>query len=216
MSKNQIFFFLNDLVKNNSKDWMDQNRSRYKESKSILIEVFDPILNELKSFDPRIIQPNARKSLNRINNNLMFHPDRPTYKDHFGVGFGYGKGLADFYIHIGLDEMLIAGGLWHPSSEKLKLLRQEIDYEGKELQSYLENPEFKKHFILYQRDQLKAAPKGYSKDHPMIDLLKMKSLAAYRPISRSDFLSDDFKKLVLESYRLVLPLLDFTNRAISD
>jgi len=216
MSKKQIFLFLNDLVNNNSKEWMDKNRSRYEECKSILTEVFDPILDELKSIDPRIVQPNARKALNRINNNLMFHPDRPTYKDHFGIGFGYGKGLADFYIHIGLDEMLIAGGLWHPSNEKLKFLRQEIDYEGKELRLILNNSGFKKHFVLYEEDKLKSAPKGYSKDHPMINLLRMKSLAAMRPIAREDFLGEDFRDLVIDSYKIIAPLLDFANRAISE
>ena len=69
------------------------------------------ILDELKILDPRIVTQNARKGLNRINNNLMFHPDRPTYKDHFGIGFGYGKGLADFYIHLGVNETLVARSL---------------------------------------------------------------------------------------------------------
>lgn len=216
MNKSLIFDFLQDLVQNNSKEWMDQNRGRYEGCKEVLIDTFAPILDELKRIDPRIVQPNARKCLNRINNNLMFHPERPTYKDHFGVGFGYGKGLADFYIHLGVDEMFIAGGLWHPSSDKLKRLRQEIDYEGKEINEILNEPHFKQHFELYQEDKLINAPKGYSADHPNIDLLKLKSLAAFRQMERKDFLSDEFSALVIDSYQTIMPLLDFTNRAISD
>ena len=89
MERKAIFEFLEELQRNNSKEWMDQNRKWYESTKSILFEVFDPILEELKQLDPRIITPSARKGLNRINNNLMFHPDRPTYKDHFGIGFGF-------------------------------------------------------------------------------------------------------------------------------
>lgn len=216
MSEKKVFDFLEDLTRNNSKEWMDKNRSRYEEVKHILIETFDPILDELKQLDPRIVQPNARKSLSRINNNLMFHPDRPTYKNHVGLGFGYGKGLADFYIHLGLDEQLIAGGLWHPSADKLKLLRQEIDYEGERLSQILNNPDFANHFVLFEEDMLKGNPKGYSSDHPHIHLLRMKSLAAYRPITKTDFYSDAFSDLVIESYKAIVPLLDFANTAIQD
>ncbi len=195
---------------------MDKNRSRYEEVKSILVEEFDPILERLKEFDPRIVQPTARKCLSRINNNLMFHPDRPTYKDHMGLAFGYGKGLADFYVHLGVSEQLIAGGLWHPSSEKLKLLRQEIDYEGERLDTLLKRPEFADHFIIYEEDMLKGTPKGYSSDHDHIYLLRMKSLAAYRPITREDFYSEAFSDMVVESYKAVVPLLDFANTAIQE
>lgn len=216
MAKRDIFDFLESLVRNNSKEWMDENRKWYEASKAEVVEVFDPILNELKSLDPRIVQPAARKALNRINNNLMFHPDRPTYKDHFGVTFGYGKGLADFYIHLGVDELLIAGGLWHPPSDKLKKLRMEIDYEGDRLQQIMNADYFERFFTLYQDDKLTNAPKGFEKDHPHIELLKMKSLAVFRPLSREDFYSDQFAEIVLDSYKAVVPMLEFINVAITD
>lgn len=216
MSKQLIFEFLEELSVNNSKEWMDKHRNRYEEAKNVLVELFDPILERIRLFDPRVVQPNARKALNRINNNLMFHPDRPTYKDHFGVGFGYGKGLADFYVHLGVDELLIAGGLWHPPSYKLKLLRQEIDYEGEKLAITLKEQLYPKGFRLYHEDKLKSSPKGYSNDHPHIELLKMKSLAVFKPLSRGDFYSEDFSELVFDSYKAIVPFLDFINTAIAE
>jgi uncharacterized protein (TIGR02453 family) len=216
MSKQSIFEFLEDLNRNNSKEWMDANRKRYTQAKTTLEEIFDPILDELKEIDPRIVQPNARKSINRINNNLMFHPERPTYKDHFGIGFGHGKGLADFYIHLGINETMIAGGLWHPDSEKLKKVRTEIDYEGAKLQNVLASDPFKSWFNLYQEDALKTTPKGFDKEHEFIHLLRLKSFAAIRPITKADILSDEFRATVIESYRAILPLIDFINVAVSD
>lgn len=216
MSKENIFPFLEALTANNSKEWMDANRKWYNQAKDEVVALFEPILEALKDLDPRIVQPTARKCINRINNNLMFHPDRPTYKDHFGVGFGYGKGLADFYIHLGIDETLIAGGLWHPSSDKLKKVRTEIDYEGDRLREIMTAQPFSNWFELYKEDALKSAPKGYSKDHEFIELLKLKSIAAMRPITRDDILSDHFQEMVIESYQAILPLLDFVNVAIQD
>ena len=195
---------------------MDKNRSWYNEAKDEVVLTFEPILEELKHFDPRIVQETARKSINRINNNLMFHPERPTYKDHFGVGFGYGKGLADFYIHLGINEQLIAGGLWHPPTDKLKKLRMEIDYEGDRLNEILSHHDFSPRFELYQEDKLKGTPKGYASDHEHIELLRMKSLAAFWNITKKDMLSDRFHDMVVTAYTGILPLLDFINEAISE
>lgn len=216
MSKRIIFEFLEALTVNNSKEWMDANRKWYEEAKNAVVEIFDPILITLKEIDPMIIQHSARKSINRINNNLMFHPDRPTYKDHFGVGFGHGKGLADFYVHLGIEETLIAGGIWHPESSKLKRIREEIDYEGDKLKSILNSKSFAQWFTIYKEGALKTAPKGYDRDHEFIALLRLKSIAAIRDITRKDILSDHFPDMVVESYAAILPLINFINVAIQD
>lgn len=216
MSKQPVFPFLEALTANNSKEWMDANRKWYTDTKEEVVAIFEPILASLKEFDPRIVQPTAKKCIGRINNNLMFHPDRPTYKDHFGVVFGYGKGLADFYVHLGVDETEIAGGIWHPSSEKLKKIRTEIDYEGDRLRTILEAKPFSDWFEVFQRDKLKTAPKGYARDHEFIDLLRLKSIAALRPISREDIFSNHFHDMIVESYKAMVPLLDFINVAIDD
>jgi uncharacterized protein (TIGR02453 family) len=216
MSQKVIFEFLEALSENNSKEWMDANRSWYEEAKSEVAHLFEPILKELKEFDPRIVQPTARKAISRINNNLMFHPERPTYKDHFGLVFSHGKGIADFYVHLGIHETLVAGGLWHPDSEKLKKVRMEIDYEGGKLQEILDTEPFNSWFQIYQDDQVKTAPKGYSRDHEHIHLLRLKSFAAIRPISRQDILGEDFQTIVIDSYRAILPMIDFVNVALAD
>lgn len=216
MSKKIIFEFLEALTNNNSKEWMDANRSWYEEAKGAVVELFDPILYSLKDLDPMIIQASARKSINRINNNLMFHPERPTYKDHFGIGFGHGKGLADFYIHLGIHETLIAGGIWHPENSKLKNIRAEIDYEGDKLRTILSAEPFSQWFEMYKEDALKTAPRGYAQDHEFIELLRLKSIAAMREITREDILADHFPEMVIESYKAILPLINFLNVAIQD
>ena len=216
MGRKVIFDFLEALSANNSKEWMDANRAWYEEAKSEVVHLFEPILTSLKEVDPRIVQPTARKAINRINNNLMFHPERPTYKNHFGIGFGHGKALADFYIHLGIDETMIAGGLWHPDSERLKKVRTEIDYEGHKLKSALEAEPFSQWFDLYKGDALKNSPKGYTQDHEYIELLRLKSIAAIRPITRKDVFSENFHGMVVDSYVAILPMIDFLNVALLD
>lgn len=195
---------------------MDKNRTWYEDTKGVVVALFDPILEEIKRVDPRIVQPNARRAIGRINNNLMFHPERPTYKDHFGIGFGYGKGLADFYVGLGVRDIEIAGGLWHPDSERLKKVRMEIDYEGNKLNSIIHDKAFQDTFQLYTQDSLKTTPKGYPKDHEHIELLRLKTFAAFRQITRKDVYSPDFGDMVVESFLAIVPLLDFINTALED
>lgn len=216
MPAKTIYPFLEALTQNNSKAWMDTNRAWYQEAKEAVVELCDPILLELKSIDPRIVQESARKSINRINNNLMFHPDRPTYKDHFGIVFGYGKGLADFYLELGVEGNLIAGGLWHPTTEELKKIRSEIHFEGDRLQKVVTSKTFTDQFELYTEDALKTTPRGYDKEHPFIELMRLKSVAAYRNLPRKTALSLDFQQTVVASFQTLLPMIDFLNVAIKD
>ena len=71
----------------------------------------DQMNDKLAKIDPNYTQTSGRKSINRINNNLMFHPDKPIYKDHFGAGLDQVTKMGDFYIHLGISESFIAGGL---------------------------------------------------------------------------------------------------------
>jgi len=217
MQPNQLIYdFLQALVRNNRKEWMDANRNWYFEARGAVTEFFDPILLELKSIDPRIVQQSAKEGLNRINNNLMFHPDRPVYKNHFGIGFGFGKGLADFYVELGVEKDMIAGGLWHPASADLKKVRSEIAYEGVALHKILSNKAFQKQFELYTEDRLKTTPKGYAKDHEFIELLRLKSIAAFEEVNHDFSLHHNFAAKVVASYKALQPLLDFINRGLRD
>ena len=111
-----------------------------------------------------------------FSNNLMFHPNKPIYKDHFGAGLDKAPNSADFYIEIGLKNCLLAGGFWRPDPKTLRSIREGIDYDGEVLQEILNKPSFQKTFDnLYEDEKLTNAPKGFSNDHPHIDLLKNKT-----------------------------------------
>ncbi|MEM9024800.1 MAG: DUF2461 domain-containing protein [Bacteroidota bacterium] len=209
MPAKTIYAFLEALTANNSKAWMDANRQWYHEARDEVVALIDPILAELKAHDPRIVQDSVRQSLNRINNNLMFHPNRPTYKDHFGIGIGYGKGLPDFYIELGVAGDMLAAGLWHPSPAEIKMVRTEIDYEGAQLAGILHAPAFRERFELFTDDALKGTPKGYPKDHPHIDLLRLKSIGAFERLPQRAALQPDFAERVISAFRLLSPMLDF-------
>jgi uncharacterized protein (TIGR02453 family) len=216
MNFKKLFDFLSELEKNNSKVWMDINRKRYKEIRAEFISWLDDLDNTLADIDKYYYPTPGKKGINRINNNLMFHPHKPIYKDHFGAGMDKAPGTGDFYIQIGINESLLAGGIWRPDPKSLRSIRDAIDYNGEELIKIINKDSFKETFgSLYIDKKLKAAPKGFIKEHPYIDLLRNKSFAVVHQLSNDQVLSNDFKQIVIKVYKEMLPFRRYLNNALT-
>ena len=138
-----LFNFLRKLQLNNNKEWMHQHLKEYHSVRDLYINWLNSMNNKLKEIDSNYTDTPGKKAINKINNNGMFHPDRPTYKDHFGAGLDQERKQGDFYIHLGVNEIFIGGGYWHPTSSQLKSIRQAIDYNGSELKKILNRHSFK-------------------------------------------------------------------------
>ena len=211
-----LFQFLVSLNKNNSKDWMDRHRKEYRSLRDAFIGWLDAMDARLARIDPDYYPTPGRRGINRINNNLLYHPGRPVYKDHFGAGLDKAPGTGDFYVQVGIGECLLAGGLWRPGPEKLRQVRAAIDYDGEVLAGILEKPTFRKMFGgLYEDEKLQRMPKGFGPDHPHADLLKHKTFAVVRPLDREEVLSPGFEDLVEATYLQMLPLRRYLNRALT-
>ncbi len=208
--------FLWDLNRNNSKEWMDKNRPRYIRHRNNFIQWLDDLDRTLAETDPDYYPTPGRKGINRINNNLMFHPHKPVYKDHFGAGLDKAPNTGDFYIQIGIHESLIAGGLWRPNSKALQSIREAIDYDGDHFNDILEKETFKNMFgTLYEDQKLATSPKGFSRDHPHIEFLRNKTFAVVHPISEKEILSSSFEDHIVAVYTEMLPFRRYLNKAIT-
>ena len=109
---------------------MDANRKWYKEVRSDYIAWLDEMNSKLADIDDEYYDTPGKKGINRINNNLMFHPNKPIYKDHFGAGLDKRPNTGDFYVEVGIKRSMFAGGLWRPDSKRLRSVRDAIDYNG--------------------------------------------------------------------------------------
>ena len=208
--------FLTDLNRNNNREWMDEHRKAYKTLRNDFIQWLDGMDSRLGALDPEYYPTPGKRGINRINNNLLFHPDRPVYKDHFGAGLDKAPGKGDFYVQIGIEESLLAGGVWRPAPADLSRIREAIDYDGEILEGILQKPSFEKMFgTLYEDRPLKRMPKGFSADHPQAELLKHKTFAVVRPLTKAVIISPGFEDIVVETYLELLPFRTYLNRALS-
>lgn len=216
MNFQEVFDFLEQLNANNHKAWMDEHRDRYHRIKDDLYHWLLGVDDELSKIDPDHYPIEAKKAINRINNNLLYHPQKPTYKDHFGMGVDKRPGKSDFYIHIGIHECFLAGGFYKPKRSDLNSIREAIDYNGDEFKKIINDKKFKEHFGgLMDEGKLTNAPKGFTNDHPHIDLLKNKSFAVARSLNKKNVLSSDFKDVIIDTYRTMKPFRKYLNQAVT-
>lgn len=195
---------------------MDAHRKWYKEVRDDFILWLDKMNAQLASMDDEYYDTPGKKGINRINNNLMFHPNKPIYKDHFGAGLDKRPNTGDFYVEIGIERSLFAGGLWRPDPKTLRSVREAIDYDGEELKKILNKNSFKERFgSLYEDEKLKMAPKGFSNDHPHIDLLRNKTFAVAMEFSSDRVHKADFEQFLIDSYFEMLPFRRYLNKAIT-
>lgn len=213
--QNQINF-LKALQKNNNKEWMDANRKWYKEVRDDFIGWLDGMNSRLAALDDAYYDTPGKKGINRINNNLMFHPNKPIYKDHFGAGLDKRPNTGDFYIEIGIGRCMYAGGLWRPDPKRLRSIREAIDYNGEELQEILDKRTFQQTFGgLWDDVKLTGSPKGFSNEHPHIQLLRNKTFAVAHEFPTAAIFESGFEERVIAVYMEMLPFRRYLNHALT-
>jgi len=212
-----LFHFLSELQENNHKEWMDEHRPRYKALREDFIVWLDELGRKIQQMDPDCQIVPGRSAIMRINNNKVFHPDAPTYKDHFAAGLEGHKDHASYYLHIGLGERMAAGGFYKRGRDTVKKIHAAIDYDGGELKKIVNSKVFQDTFgaLIDTDDKLKTSPKGYDQNHPHINLLRHKTFAVSHSFSRKEVLQDNFQDKVVEVYSVMKPFNDYLNRAVS-
>ena len=194
---------------------MDEHREQYEKARDFVTGWADHLNSVLESVDADYQPTSGKNAITRINNNLLYHPNKPTYKDHFGVEFTQGDGNSGFYIQIGTSHSFIGGGYHNPSKEDLNSLRDEIAKSGDRLKKIVSKQSFVDMFgELDDPNKLKTSPRGFEADHEHIDLLRFKSYAVMHTITQDDITSNDFTDLIVFVYEEMLPFSQYLNNAV--
>jgi uncharacterized protein (TIGR02453 family) len=215
--KKSTLEFLSDLKRHNDRDWFIMNRSRYDEARANYESFVQGVIDEISVFDPAFKGLGVKSCTYRINRDIRFSNDKTLYKTHLGAyivrgGKQNGDRFAGYYVHVepGGNSM-IAGGAYIPPKPWLSAIREKIDEQGDKLMDVLGNKDFKKYFGEIEGEKLKSAPKGYPRDHPFIELLRLKSFLAARMISDKEVISESCFDLIIRASKAMKPLNDYLN-----
>jgi uncharacterized protein (TIGR02453 family) len=212
--------FLDDLKANNNRDWFQDNKKRYEVFKKDYHQLVSDFLDAMKPLDPSLELLQVKDCTFRINRDIRFSKDKSPYKAHLGVWLSSGaKGAnrSGYYVHIEKGASFIAGGFYSPDSEELKKVRKEIAFFYDDLQEILKEKNFKKEFgslDINENNSLKSMPRGYEKDHPAIEFLKLKSFTTTQKYDISEVTKKDFVAKMSQKLIALKPLNQFINRAL--
>jgi uncharacterized protein (TIGR02453 family) len=132
-----------------------------------------------------------------------FSRDKSPYKTAIAARIG------TCYVQFSADGLFAGGGMYHMMSDQLARFRKAIDADksGKNLEKVVATVT-KSGLDVHAMEELRSAPKGYPKDHPRIELLRMKGLVASRSWEPAAWLrTAGAKKRVVDTLRAAKPLL---------
>ena len=214
-----ILAFLKGLQKNNTREWMEDNKAQYLSAKKQFEEIISQLIENISVFDPHILGAEPKKCIFRLNRDIRFSKDKRPYKENMGgfINREGRKGMdGGYYLHVQPGQSMLAGGIYMPPPDILKRIRQEIDYNPEALTKYLNSSEFRKYFVAFSGDRLKKAPKGYSPDHPNIELLKLKYYTVAHQVSDEELLGAEFLDYATRVFKAMFPLNDYMRSALHE
>jgi uncharacterized protein (TIGR02453 family) len=162
--------FFAQLAQSNNREFFVAHRDVYE-------RVIRQPLEDLLAEAERVYGPGR---VMRPNRDVRFAADKTPYRTNGGMWAGDVGGV---YLSVSKDGLETGGGLYDPTRDQLDRARIAIDSKPlaasalKTILSTLEDDGFS-----LAGPSLKTAPRGYERDNPAIDLLRLKHYAALRKL----------------------------------
>lgn len=204
--------FLKRLEKNNNREWFQEHKQDYF---TLLRRPTEDFVNTLqarigKKLPAFMFEP--KKSIFRIHRDTRFSENKAPYKTHIAFFiraklFQKGVDSPGFYFHLDPKEVFVGGGQYIPSSQDLLRIRERIDQDPKSIRKILNSSAFKRMYGPMPGDKLTRAPKGFSVDHPDIDLLSLKQWHTSLQLDKNLIFSEDIVDVTADAFLKVSPLV---------
>ncbi|HEX8496024.1 MAG TPA: DUF2461 domain-containing protein, partial [Actinomycetales bacterium] len=108
---------------------------------------------------------------------VRFSKDKSPYQLHASMAAPGRHDGGTLYLQVGLEGLLVAGGWWQPQTQALTRFRHAVD-DPKVARSFdRQRARLETEGLALDADPLKTAPRGWDRDHPRLDLLRMRNLA---------------------------------------
>ena len=212
MIKSEVLKFLNDLNSNNNRDWFNTNKKRYEDS-----------LEQIKSFTTELVElMNLHDKIEnyrifRIYRDIRFSKNKTPYKNNFGISLVREKPWlrGGYYLHIKPSDSFSAVGFWKPEKSDLFRIRKEIELDGKEFADVISSKLITRRWGNLIGDSLKTCPRGFSKDHEYISILRRKSFLFKKNYTDQEVISKDFIDKLNQDFLLTRIFLDYMSNILT-
>jgi uncharacterized protein (TIGR02453 family) len=207
-----VFNFLNLLEQNNNREWFTANKKVFKQEET-QVKQFYAGLKEAMSAHDEI----DKIKMFRIYRDIRFSQDKTPYKAHFAGSFaraGAGR-RGGYYLQIKPGESFAATGFWDPNPNDLLRIRKELQVDAGRFRQVINANKFKSVWGELKGEEVKTAPKGFSKDDPNIDLIRKKRFIFVCPFTDAQVIDNDFLTEVNPCFRAVRPYFDLMSEILT-
>lgn len=206
------FQFLSKLKENNNREWFNERKDIFKVHQNHAKDFYALVRNTLEAHDEI-----DKFKLFRIYRDVRFSKDKTPYKPHFAGSFSRAtqRLRGGYYLRIRPGESFLAGGFWEPNKEDLLRIRKEFEMDTSEISEIINNKTFKKHFGKLEGNALKTAPRGFDKEHPDMDLIKMKQFIVVRNLTDEEVLAPNFLNELDASYKAMRPYFNYMSEILT-
>jgi uncharacterized protein (TIGR02453 family) len=204
--------FLKKLKQNNSREWFNDHKPKFLEEQTKVKSFYNALYERLNTHDDI-----EKLKLFRIYRDVRFSKDKTPYKPHFAGHFVRGtKHLrGGYYLRIRPGESFLAGGFWEPNKEDLLRIRKEFEMDASEIREIINNKNFVRHFGKLEGSSLKTAPRGFDKEHPAMDLIRMKQFIVTRNFTDKEVLASNFLEEINNSYKAMRPYFNYMSEVLT-
>ncbi len=190
-------FFIG-LELDNSKKYFEANRRTYEDS------VKGPMLALLESLEPDF----GRGKVFRANRDIRFSKDKSPYKTNIAADVGMGANGG--YLSLDARGFTVATGRYMMSPEEIARFRKKVgaDASGTQLAAIV--TKLKKSGYDIGGEELKRVPPPWPQEHPRAELLRRKSLYAWKNYGLQPWLgSASARRYVVKMWTDAQPLNDW-------
>ncbi len=218
----RTFEFLSGLKANNTKEWFKDHRPDYENVIANLIEVAAKLTAEVARFDDAIRQTgfDPAMAVTRMNRDMRFSKDKTPYKTDFFVMVRtspHFQRIAGYSIHIEPGGSYASAGIFRTERGPLSKIRDCISGRFAEWKAIIESPEVRRVFPdgFIAPNVLKNGPKGYDKDDPAIEYLKLEGFSLNHRMTDAAMSADGALAEWVSAHRTASPLVEFINKAVA-
>lgn len=216
-----IYNFLDEIAQNNNRVWFAQHKSEYEDLRDEWIEDLDRLIACMCQWEPGMATQSGRSATYRFYRDTRFSPDKSPFKTFFSAALspcGRKTEKAAYYLQVDArsNENGLYGGLYCLEPRMLAKLRNAIVDNIEEFEEIINAPRLVSHYPGWLGEKLKTAPKGWPKDHPQIDLLRLKYYGKFQRCDRRYFESERWYERAAEDFSILKPLIDFLNYSLDE
>jgi uncharacterized protein (TIGR02453 family) len=191
--------FYAELEGHNDRAWFAQQRDRYE------AHVREPLL----ALTDALAEEFGPATLFRPFNDVRFRHDTSPLKTEQAAVVQVTEGMG-YYLRVSAEGLTVGGGSMHHASDQVTRMRAAVDddHAGQDLESVVKT--LRRMGFHIGGEVLKTRPRGVAADHPRLELMRHKSLIAWRDHGTPPWLSTGaVVRHVRDDWRAVRPLSDW-------